>query len=106
MVSYRCDPSVATDAITSSMEATTCEHAVTIAAARFCRSGLECPEPPSPPVTGAQPSPPPPSAPYCRPPNGVVQPLQRLTAPSSGTCSANDTILDPTRTGWVRAAKF
>ena len=71
-----------------------------------CRAAPECPDwaipaaPPPPPLSPSPP-PPPPSAAYCHPPNGVVQPLQQLTMPISSTCSANDTILDPSRTGWV-----
>lgn len=82
LVNYVCSPTAATDVITAFKENSTCVYIATVASARFCRSGLPCPEwatAPAPP-----PPPPEPTASHCRAPQGVTQPLEIVTTPNTG----------------------
>lgn len=92
-MTYVCDQTAVTDTIRAYAEPTPCNYTLTVASARFCQSGLDCPEwvgAPAPPAA-ATPS-------YCRPPPGVVLPVSLITLPDAGVCPTG-TIRNPAGTG-------
>ena len=97
-VTYVCNQSAAADTIIAYGQPTTCNYTLTVASARFCNSGFDCPEwrgAPAPPVAAAV------APAYCAP-AGVVQPVSQLSLPnvdSIPSCAAGTLVSGRCR--WV-----